>query len=359
MIKIDAGSKLERKISSRVFYAYLETNDIVEFNKRIVELSNELDLDEGHLKRLRNVYYRNYASPVEKARHDEKAAMYSSKTPEYVSFCNSLFQLPENERLEYASSVRYSSFYVKEFLKKYKERGGKYSDLVDDFYKKYSIFVQKRNKSVLEDKKDLSFYEACSFYDELVEFGFSNVQDYIQNFIDEFKDFRKIESKCSSYRKFISDFNTDLMDQYVIDMEKNREKTYYFMKERIDYFMERAKNTVQGFDNVDIIDYYMTMGMPLNSFKKLCRGYVNISTFNIIFEPYFKMEQGLVDDPKIDCNYVFNGEVVSLNDKTKVLNFLYQYNIPFVYFNIALKKYFDGGLNQYIDSEKQKTLSNK
>jgi len=358
MIKIDAGSKLERKISRRVFYAYLETDDIVEFNKKISELSNELKLDEGHLKRLRDVYYRNYASRLERSKHDGKAAMYSNKTPEYILFCDELFQLPENERLEYASNVRYSSFYVKEFLNKYKQKNGKYSSLVDDFYNKYSIYVQKRNKSVLDDKKDLSFYEACSFYEDLIDLGFYNVQDYLQYVADP-KDVKKIESKCVTYRKRISEFNTELMDQYVIDMEKNREKTYYFTKKNIDSFMDRVKNTIQGFDNVDIIDYYMTIGMPLNSFKKLCKGYVDISMFNIVFDSYFKMEQGIVDDPKIDCEYVFNGESVSLNDKTKVLNFLYQYNIPYVYFNVALKKYYEGDLSQYIDFEKQKSLSNK
>ena len=359
MKKFDAGSAMEKKISRMVFYAYLDTDNIIEFNKKITELSNETKLDEGYLKRLRCAYYDTFASDVERHKHDDKKAYYSGKTPEYILVCDEVFEVPENERVKYMYSMGIKSNSVKEYLAKYK-KNGKYKNLVDDFYDQYMSFIKSINKSVAEDRNDDCFYEACSFYESLIDLGFYNIQDYIQYVIDDSKDFRKVEAKCISYRKNINKFNPELMDQYVIDMEKNREKTYYFMKERIDYFMKRVRNTSTGLDNVDIIDYYMNIGIPLHNFKKLCKNFENIAVFNSIFEPYYKMEQGVLDNPKIACNYVFNGRVASFEDKMNVLNFLYQNNIPYVYFNIALKKYFDGGLDQYINSDvKKKTLSSK
>ena len=356
-MRIYAGSESEKELAFKVFNIYLDAKDIIEYNKAIIQLSHEMGLSEEILRSFRYVYYDEYATEREKNMYNEKKSFLNNKIPDYVVILDEVFELPEEKRAKYLYDKEIRLCYVKEYFTRYKKGNCKYSSLVDDFSKKYLAYIENRNKTAIVERKNDLFDEACSSYDELVELGFYNVQDYLQYVLSDPSEFKKCESKFVSYRKTINSFNPNLWDYYSMKMEENRIKTFYLMKNDIDAFLKRIQNTIYGMDNVDIIDYYMAIGMPLANFKKFCKDNVGFAGVNALFGPYLRMEQELVVEPKVDCDYAFNGKVASLDDKMNVLNFLYKNNIPYIYFNNALKKYFDGGLEQY--SDKKLTLRNK
>lgn len=361
MGRIYGKSALEKKMACKVFKLYLESEDIVDYNKKISDLSTETGLSEEILRSFRYLYYDEYATESEKKLYN--TCKSKDRIPNYILVLDEIFELPEEDRAKCLFSKGIRLYEIKDFFVNYKKNNGKYSSLVDDFSKQYVNYVKEYNKNAVENRNNEIFDEACSSYDDLVELGFYNSQDYIQytveGALENSLEFKKYVGRFISYKKTLNGFNPNLWDYYSMKMEENRSKAFYLMKDTIDAFLKRVQNTIYGIDNVDIIDYYMAIGMSLADFKKLCKDYVGFSGINSLFGPYLKMELNKIIMPKIDSEYVFNGRTASLDDKMNVLNFLYQNNIPYIYFNNALKKYFDGGLDQYIDSDKKLTLCNK
>ncbi len=350
MYKTDARNEAERILSKNMYDMYMSSESVPEYNKRVKEISDKEHKIESYLKSMVKVYVERYATDEEVGKYQRKRQTMFNRVPKYVKFCEELFKVDPDERIDYVDSTGESYGKVMEYLNKYRNCHRVYSHLVDEFYDKYSILMEERREKENDERIRKNYKEACKFFDEeIIAKGHYSISDYV-DYVDE-ENKRCMRSYASTRKKKINDRNPDAWECYLCKMEVNRRDTYVMLKDNIDSFVGKM---VDGFYNnkpSDIIDYYMTVGnISFRKFKEICKGHLStsvISLFNIFIEPYMNMENNVEIEDYFKINYTNSetGKSASDEEKICIFEFLRNNNIPEVYFPIAVNKFLKGDLD--------------
>ena len=350
MYKKDARDEAERVLSKNIYDMYMSSENVPEYNKKVKEISDKEHKIESYLKSMVKVYVERYATDEEVGKYERKRQTMSNRVPKYVKFCEDLFKIEPDKRIDYVDSTGESYGDVLVYLKKYKECHRTYSHLVDEFYDKYSLLMEDRRQKENDERIRKNFKDACNFFDdEVISKGFYSVADYADYVNDKNK--KRVRSYAEGRRKIIIARNPDVWECYLRKMEVNRTYAYVMLKNNFDSFVNQM---VDGFRNgrpVDVIDYYMTVGnVSFKKFKDICEGHLSksvISLFNIFITPYLNMENGVEVKDYFRINYtnLETGKTASEEEKICIYEFLRNNDIPEVYFPIAVNKYLNGDLD--------------
>ncbi len=360
MLLIDAGTKEERELSHYVFKSYIDSDDMSEYHAKLRIKIKETGLSINFLKRLRDVYVENYASASELLEYEQKKRYYNIKCTEYIAFVESVFEKPVDERFNYLWSKNLIISKVNYYFKLYEKKGRKYSSQVDSFLKQYTKYMEEVNEKEKNKKKLQTFNSACALFDEIISLGFYNISDYISQFPNEKQ--KRLQAKIGACRKLIMCEKPELWETYSNKLEDNRRRTFCSIQENIGIFNRRLHLSSSNQDNVDIIDYYLLIGIPIGKYKDLCKGYIDqyyLTLFNVFSYGFVKLENKIVEEKNIlNSNYMFGDKVLSDDEKLFILNFLKEHNVPLGFYASAVKKYAEGGLDDYINiCSKQKILN--
>lgn len=358
----------EKVLSKIVFDLYMSSNDINMYNEKIraliidlTENKNKMHKTFNYLKQLLEEYVRKYATDNEKTNYCLKRKTMKTLIPSYVKFCDDLFNVSAHKRCEYLVSKNISVNNVKNNFEKYKKRGGIHYNLLDDFYKEYSLYMTKYNYKLKSRKSRVDYRTACEFFDKIVELGFYNISDYI-DYLDPSK--REIcYNKAIYTKKIIINHNPEKWESYKCKMERNKVNTYIMMKDKIDEFMEQMINGYYNNTPLDVIDYYMIVGIPFKKFKEICFDHFTnsqMALFNIFSSSYANIDEKNYDYNNLTkINYKNNKteKYITEEEKIYIINFLREYNIPPVYFPLALNKYLKGNLDIKFKSLKKNSIN--
>jgi hypothetical protein len=296
------------------------------------------------------VYVERYATDEEVGKYQRKRQTMSNRVPKYVKFCEELFKIKPDRRIDYVDSTGESYGDVLVYLKKYKDCHRTYSHLVDDFYDKYSLLMEERKEKENDERIRKNYKEACKFFDkEIIANGHYSVADYVDYVADDKKDY--LRSYASTRKRRIIERNPEVWECYLRKMEVNRRDAYVMLKDNIDDFIVKMVNGFRNNKPVDVIDYYMILGnVSFKKFKEICDGHLTqsiISLFNIFTTPYLNMESGVEVKDYFKINYINSetGRIASEEEKICIYEFLRNNNIPEVYFSIAVNKYLNGDLD--------------
>lgn len=350
MYKIDAKDERERYLSEQVFNLYMSAKDYTEYSKLLNELSEKENIDMSYLRQLRLVYIDNYANSQQISAYRNKVKIMKSSVPKYVKFCNELFSLSEKKRFDYLLSKNVNKTQLSDIFNRYKEYGGEYSYLLDDFYKKYSSFLAKRDYKKESSRYRSMYRTACQKFDTIVSLGFYSISDYL-DFVGVNR--RSDESKSvNSAKKFIITHDSEQWQRYLIEMEYNRKNTLEILKPRIREFMDKMTLGFLNNSPIDIIDYYLIVGnISFKKFKDICGGYVSsyeMALFNSFVTPYLSLcdsDSSIEECIKFGYRNIQNGEEITEEEKLCIMHFLRENYIPIVYFPIAVNKYLKGDLD--------------
>ena len=331
----------EKMLSSMVFESYLKSNDLSQYNTFLNEISNNTHKSISYLRGLRDVYIHVYASSEDIKCYKNKVKEMKTVRFKHIAFCDELFSLPVEKRNDFVINSGICNSNLIEYFERYKANNGKYSNQIDGFFEQYNEYCEQLKKIKREKGALDNFKLACAYYDDLVNLGFYSIRDYILYLNDTSVQYYTRYSNASRYRKIIKDYDPESWIYYDLMMKENRAKSFFLMKDKIELFNSKLKVN----SDLDIIDYYMMVGIPDDSYCHLCEGFLSncdIVNFKKFISSYRLMNycQFMDDDP----NYM---------DKNVVAQFLYNNNIPFEYFNYALAKYYAGGLDQYIGRSKK------
>jgi hypothetical protein len=261
----------------------------------------------------------------------------------YSEFCDYLFSLPVEERNDYVVSLGKNYSDLKIYFQRYKSNNGVYSDQTDDFLINFKQFYDNRRKQKSKELLLKNYEEGCNFFDKFVDLGFYSISDYMSFYNNKY-DYHKNSLIIKKFKENIKKYDLDSWKEYELCIEENRKKTFLILKDRITLFISKLK---MG-ESFDIIDYYMLVGVPIDSLIKLCNGF--ISDYDIVFIKKFVRSY---KSTRL-LNYCqFSYDDPNYEEKNIVVQFLYNNNIPFEYFNCALAKYYSGGLEQYIGKSKK------
>ena len=341
----DARDDKEKKLSSMVFNSYLECDDKVHYNALLNEISNKYHKSINYLRCLKEVYLDVYASKDDIKKYKNKVDELKTKSHKFISFCDELFSLPAEKRNNYVISSNISCCDLYNYFEKYKRNNGKYSSQVDEFYKQYVDFFSQYKNDEIENNNLRNYQSSCFYFGNLVNLGFYDIRGYVEYLSSTRYDIKKGISNANSRRKYIKRFDDgESWIDYKLMMEENRKNNFLMIKDRVDLFLSKLSSN----ESMDIIDYYMIVGVRDDLFVGLCNGFV--SNLNILqfkkFISFYKNSNLLSY-----CQFMYVDS--SFSDKDTVIQFLYNNNIPFEYFNFALAKYYAGGLDQYIGRSKK------
>ena len=357
MYKIDARDSKEKSLSKTVYDLYMGSNDINEYNANIRQLISELEKMRQHktvsfIKSLLKVYVERYATDREVELYNEKRKAMKFNTYTYINFCDELFAVPAKKRIEYLDSKNESFCKVKEYLKKYRNYKGKYSYLVDDFMREYCLVMAKRKYKEKSRKERMDFNDACFFFDTLIEAGHYSVPDYLESLEGLDYNAKRNEGGLISTRKRkIEEHDSNKWKCYEYKMELNRKRSYFMLQDRIEEFMSQLVFGYLHNEPIDVIDYYMTVGIPFKKFKEICTGHLSDSSmalFNVFTTPYMNIDDKYFDDDsysKINYSNSETGKFISEEEKLCIVDFLRKNSIPVAYFPVALNKYMNGNLD--------------
>lgn len=356
MSKRDTRTDAERVLAENMYNIYM--SDIVktqsDYESQLRQLVVDLEKNRQHktikyLKAIMEDHISYYATDKQVADYYRKRKTMSNRVPKYVKFCEELFKVDPDERIDYVDSTGESYGKVMEYLNKYRNCHRVYSHLVDEFYDKYSLLMEERRQKEADERIRKNFKEACRFFDEeIIAKGHYSISDYV-DYVDE-KEKRKMRSFADGRRKIIANRDSDVWKCYVRKMEVNRTNTYLMLKDNIDSFVGKMVNGYLNNDPVDIIDYFMEVGISFKKFKEICDGHLStssISLFNIFTTPYMNVDNNYEIDDYFKINYTNSetGKSASEDEKICVYEFLKHNNIPDVYFPVALNKYLKGDLD--------------
>ena len=351
MYKYDARDDAEKVLSKSIFDMYMSSENSCEYNKKIKELSDAQHKYSSFLKSMVKVYVDRYATDEEYGAYCRKRQMMSTCIPKYVEFCENLFRTAPDKRIEYVDSTGISYGTVMEYLRKYRDGRREYSHLVDEFYDKYSILMEERKQKEDDEKIRKNYHDACKFFDdEIISNGYYSVVNYVESFPEKERD--SIRGTVDRKKRFIVKRNRDVWECYMRKMEVNRTNNYVMLKNNIELFVSQMVNGYLNNKPVDIIDYYLTVGVPFKTFKEICEGHLSTSEltlFNVFTTQYMNTGASL----EVDVENYFNtnysnsetGVVASDEEKLCVVDFLRKNNIPEIYFPVALNKYLKGDLD--------------
>lgn len=361
MYKIDARDEGERILSKNMYDMYMSSENINEYNTKVRELSNKEHKIGSYLKSMVSVYIDRYATDEEVGKYERKRQTMTNRIPKYVKFCEDLFKIEPDKRIDYVDSTGERYGKVMEYLNKYRNCHRVYSHLVDEFYDKYSLLMEDRRQKENDERIRKNFKDACNFFDdEVISKGFYSVADYADYVNDKNK--KRVRSYAEGRRKIIIARNPDVWKCYLRKMEVNRRDVYVMLKDKIDDFVGQMVNGFYNNKPVDIIDYYMTVGnVSFKKFKEICDGHLSqsvISLFNIFTTPYLNMENNFDVEDYFKINYINSetGKSASDDEKICIYEFLRNNNIPEVYFPIAVNKYLKGNLDIKVKTLKKSSF---
>ncbi len=358
MLLMDAGTKKERELSYYVFKSYIDSDDMSEYHAKLKIKIKETGLSINYLKQLRDVYVEKYASESDLIKFEEKKRYYNSKFTEYIAFVERVFDMPKDERFDYLLSSKLTISKVNYYFMLYKKRKCKYYSQVDSFLEEYAKYVQNIVDAKNNDREIEQFRFACALFDAIVDSGAYKVSDYVNKFPKEQR--KKIRLEVNSSKKLILSKDEELWNSYCTKIDNNRKIAFGTIKDKVDLFNERLELTTNKLDNVDIIDYYLLIGMPIKDYIELCQGFISnkyITYFKVLSSGFIQSEKESVDENIIiNNNYIFGDRNITQSEKLLVLKFLKENNIPLGFYTFAIKKYAEGGLEEYINL-KQKILS--
>ena len=355
MSKINSNDNLYSKkeieriksLSYLVFCYYVDSVDRVDYNKKIKYLSDKTHLQVSYLCSLKDFYFERYATSDEKTAY--KLKMQSESVPNYVIFCDKLFSLKPSERINFIISSKISLSDLKSYFGSYKKNNINESESLDLLIKEYEEYLNYSKNRIKEEKKIISFNEACAFYQNIIDLGFYSIKSYAE-YCGKNKE--KILYNHKKYRNSIKCVDISVYDRYLELLEVNRKKTFLFIKDKVDKFNSDLKNCFLSGKKYDIIDYYLSVGIPLASFREVCKNFISsgeMANFSNFSSSYIELENSEFDSSAIfsSVNFV-NGREITDDEKSMVYSFLKENDIPLVYFNCALIKYANGELDNYI-----------
>lgn len=343
----DARDDSERMFSSLVFDSYIKANDLSEYNHFLSDISNRYHKSINYLKSLRKVYVDTYASQSDLKVYNEKKSELKSGKNKFSKFCDDLFELSSDEERNYfiiSSKITFSE--LMDYLDKYKRHNCKYCEKVDDFCAQFSLFFKNYKNSENEKSAMENYNKSCLYFNNMIELGFYNLGDYVEHFSDSYDSFYKNYYYASFCRNCIKKYDIDSWYDYEYMMKENKKKSFFILKDKIELFNDKLRNN----ENVDVIDYYMIVGIPFRRYIRLCEG--NISVYDLMRFKKFVSSY---------LNGCFNSferypsgvspSFVDINED--VVCFLNNNGIPFEFYNCALVKYLSGDLDKYIGKSKK------
>ena len=345
----------ERELSHLVFSFYMDSVTRADYNKKIRYFSDVTHLDVSYLCSLKDVYLEKYASD------DERKSYHSrmKNVPNYIIFCEQLFSLKSSERINFIASSKLSLSDLKKYFNSYKKYNLDNCEKVDVLIKQYEDYLSYSKIKSKEEKKRINYNEACAFYQNIIDLGFYSVRSYA---LYCEKDKNKVLNDHRKYRNYIKAIDESVYDNYVELMEVNRKKTFFFIKDKVDKFNSELKQCISSGKKYDIIDYYLSVGISLSSFKEICKDLITSSEmgiFNKFSSNYIELENSDFDESTVFSSVNFiNGREITDVEKSMVYSFLKENDIPIVYFNHTLYKYANGELDKYIGGYIKKKNSN-
>ena len=356
MSKRDVRSAEVRALAEKMLDMYISDNvktqsDFENFLKQLVV---DLEKDRKHktIRYLKSIFEEHidyYADEMKVAAYYRKRKSMKNDVPNYVKFCEDLFEIPARKRFEYLDSINERYVKVKEYLKKYSVYNGKYSCFADDFMKEYCLFMAKRKYKEKSRKERLDFNDSCLFFDTFIENGHYSIPDYL----DYLECVEKSNERglISTRKRKIVNHDPNKWKCYEYKMELNRKRSYFMLKDRIEDFMAQLVNGYLHGEPVDVIDYYTTVGISFKKFKEICAGHLSdssIALFNVFITPYMNIDAKYFDCDsysKINYTNIETGASVSDEEKLCIIDYLRKNNVPIAYFPIALNKYLKGDLD--------------
>lgn len=336
----------DKKLSQVVFYLFLASLDMRDYSKKITELSNSCGKHTTYLRSLR-VDYLCIASTEEKQMYDKKVSDMKSLSPEWLQFGDTFFKELSSfeERFNYLIENEIIISNAKKMLKKYCKEFPCYEKTASDFLKCYTEYYPFYCENV-KKKKSLLDYNAClEKFLEVVNSGCYSITDYVQTYGGSKEYWIGIRNKIKKYDQYFKSNNWAI---FFKKLEENRFRSYCNMKDRIDLLYSKICDK-----SIDIIDYYLIIGLSFDKFVDICKGNISeikLIAFNCFLDPF---KQALSNNPLCVCDinstdYSFGTKVADSDTKAKLIAFMEEKNIPLTFFGIVLKKYYSGGLSEYI-----------
>lgn len=347
----DADSIVEKELATKVYnYAKKYWFDACIYNAKIKELSESSKYSEKYLRSLKHVYLDLYASEEELNDYRVANKIIREKDPKFIEFGNALFELPIEDRNNYVLSSGLSLYCVKNMLSKYKKRNCKYSCMVDDFLSQYVVFNAKYCEFEHEKHMKEDYRECLSIFDQITCLGFYSISHYNDYLFKPGYEYKKNLNHLNSIRKKIKRYDKIYgKDNWGIiknRFESNRKKSFFILKDRIDYFNSKLRECKND-NSFNIIDYYLILGISFKDYRDICSGLISqydMYNFDIFSKKYEKMIYDTSFFERVDIN-------ISEKEKAMLYDFLNKNSIPECYYNFVVDKYINGQLDNYIKGD--------
>ena len=250
-------------IAKEVFEAFIMSETRDDFNKKLKELSLKYHKTSTFLRQIKDDYYLDVASKEEQNLYVNTKLRITEGDKKYKIVIDKLLSMTEEERIQFIKDEKLhrkdvNVLFNNYFKKKKNEDVYKLKEWMDNYF-------DSKTEIQFNDTK----MKAYTYLEELVGNGYYYVGDYVSDF------YLKHDSDKVSFKenmKYIMDFvkynYPEMYEHYINKMEINRKIRFNTLKPNIDDF-------IGNMDNLDIVDYYIMFGIPINDFLRLCKGLID------------------------------------------------------------------------------------
>lgn len=363
------------KLGKMIFYEYINLCDRGKYIKFIAELSLELGINRDDLRKFKDIYYKKYASFEEKKIHDNVSKLLEKIKFKkmYDSFvilenCVTMSDSDAFKELEKLGKKSVIKSKIKCFVKRHPE----YKNTLEELYERYENYLKKMFDDAIIERHKEKINRAKQCYLDLVRHGFWEGKEcwlYLAYKDQErypnipFQELvRKSRQTLAMYRNVLSENN--MFESFSDMLELNRISYFKENEKKINEFIDIIRGINCNDVSFDIIDYYVMLGIPVEKLKLLCKDQIHNSEsglINAFFGRFTSFDQNNINsfisaEHIRKTSYTISNVEITDEIKEEVISLFEEYNIPYMYFSIGLRRYLSGDFLKYVYKNNDKVL---
>lgn len=355
----------DEQLTKNVFTIYVNSETAKEFNenlKKYIE-DNKITKTTKYLRMLLEFYKKELKSKKTTPEYKmlERARQAHKNASNYKIIVERLMNLSDENLKEYIQTNEISKIKIKFETYIENETNPELVSMAKQTLEKIKLMKEELNNEQRQNQRDKKYEYAINLFDTIINNGFFDYVEFSRKMNNQYNVTQyEMYEIINRERAYIRMKYPEIYEQYKVKLTHNAIK---YCLEHYDALV-RILESCLFMDNYDIVDYYINIGLPIDTFQRLYYklfemkiiGQQEKQELNKFIGKYFdQFMRAIYHENPIIINYELGHDSQEIPEKQQIIEFMKKYNIPDEFFQNCYKKYKKGELDEYI-IKKTKTI---
>lgn len=358
----------DEQLTKDVFTIYVNSQTSTEFKEKLKKYikDNKITKTPKYLKALLAAYKEKLKSEKTTPEYKmlERTREAHKNASNYKTIVEQIIQMSDEELKEYIQKNEISK--IKTRFETYikNETDSNLVNIAKLTLQKIKNIKEKLNNEQKQYQSNKRYEYAINLFDTIINNGFFDYLEFSRRMSEQYNVTQyEMNEIINRQRAYIRVKHPEIYEQYNIKLTHNA------IKYCLQYSGEllRLLESCIFMDNYDIVDYYINIGLPIDTFKRLYNKLFQLQIIgqqeklelNKFLCKYFdQCMRAIYHENPIIIDYELGYDSQEIPEKEQIIEFMKKYNIPDEFFQNCYKKYKKGELDDYI-TQTSKTKTKK